>query len=148
MSRFGNTLFGTSPFIRWSLSPFLLGFALIMPLVLGEWDFLKIAIIAGLEILCFAVLLGFWAPERVGHAAFRIACLIVFLGYAAYLTAELLSGKPLLIPRSRAESSAVNAALGLVIIGLPALRYAIRGRFGSQDISHKTEEQSNNADDE
>ena len=135
MSRFGNTLFSASPFIRWSLSPFLAAFVLFFPFVVlaREPDFMKIMIVSGLEILAIAVLLGLWAPQRIGHVAFRIACLIVFLGYGVYLIAELRSGKELAIPHSRAESSPVNALLGLIVIGLPALRYAVLGRFASDD---------------
>ena len=146
MSRFNDTLFSASPFVRWSLSPFLLAFALAFPyLVLTqEPDLTKIIILSGLEILAMAVLLGLWAPSRIGHIAFRIACLIVFLGYGFYLIAELRSSKEPALPRSRAESSPTNALLGLVVIGLPALRYAIRGRSPSDD--QKTSEDESNQD--
>lgn len=143
MSRFGNTLFSASPFIRWALSPFLFASACLFPwfLLAREADAMTIVVVVGLEILSLAALLGLWAPFRIGHIAFRLACFVVFLGYAAYLFAELFSGKSLSVPRSRGESSPLNALLGCLLIGLPALRYALWGRF-------KTEAADPPADDE
>ena len=143
MSQFGNTLFHASPFIRWALSPFLLAFACLFPwlLLAKDREATTIVLVVGLEILALAVLLGLWAPFRIGHVAVRLACLLVFLGYAAYLIAEIRSGKSLSIPRSRAESSPVNALLGCILIGLPALRYAVWGR-------HKSEAPASSSDDE
>ena len=144
MSQFGNTLFSASPFIRWALSPFLFAFACLLPwfLLAKEVDAMKIVVVVGLEILALAVLLGLWAPSRIGHIAFRLACLVVFLGYAAYLFAELFSGKSLSIPRSRGESSPVNALLGCVLIGLPALRYALWGRFKAEAAETSSDDES------
>ena len=140
MNRFGDTLFRASPFIRWSLSPFLLAFILIFPfgVLSGGASALKVVIVAALEILALAVLLGLWATRRIGHMAFRLACLIVFSGYVAYLIAEIAetrAGKKLVISHSRAEPSPVNALMGLIVIGIPALRYAISGHLISQDES-------------
>jgi uncharacterized membrane protein YhhN len=137
MSRFGTTLFNASPFVRWSLSPFLLAFVLFFPFMLtyenGTLE--KVVTLVGFEVLGICLLLGFWAPHRIGHIAFRIACLLVFIAFVTYLLEEFRSGNPLSLPQSRTESSPGNALLGLFVIGLPALRYAIAGRFSSREES-------------
>lgn len=52
MSAFGQTLFGGSPFVRWTVSPFLVLFAIIMPFAmdLEKWE--VVLALGGLEFLC------------------------------------------------------------------------------------------------
>jgi hypothetical protein len=130
MSNFGETLFGGSRFIRWSLSPFVLLFALSMPMAIQQWTPARIALIAGMEFMCIALLAGFWLPQRFAHWAFRCLAAAVFLIYASYLIyAFFFSDAPFKLFQRRAESSPRNALIGFVIIGLPCLWYALLGRF-------------------
>ena len=79
MSKFGQTLFGVGGFIRWALSPFVLLFAVVMPLVIDEWTFGRAVLIGGMELMCFCLLAGFWLPPRIGFSAFRVlAGMVVF----------------------------------------------------------------------
>jgi hypothetical protein len=129
-SAFGQTLFGGGWFVRWTLSPFVVLFAVVMPLLVEKWTLKVSWIIAGSELLCIALLAGFWLPARIGRWAFRIVAAAVFVIYSAYLihqfffsdTAFTLVGRP-------GETSPRNALLGFVIIGLPSLWYALFGRF-------------------
>jgi hypothetical protein len=57
---------------------------------------------------------------------------IVFVAFLAYLADEVRSGKPWRFG-SRGEETPLDALLGLIIIGLPCLRYTLVGRFGSDD---------------
>ena len=70
MSQFGQTLFGTSGFIRWTLTPFVLIFAIFMPLALDGWTPTRVALMVGMELMCVALLAGFWLPT------FRIDALV------------------------------------------------------------------------
>lgn len=134
MSTFGSTLFSGSRFVRWSLTPVLVVFAVYFPFTLKEWDISKIIILLGLELIALTLLAGFWLPRRLGIVAFRLLCGIIFLAYAAYLFSECrlwLLGERTFSDNPRTASTPLNAFLGLVVIGLPALRYAWRGRFNS-----------------
>src|SRR5262245_24144747 len=71
LSRFGDTLFGGSPFIRWTLSPFLLVFALAAPLLIDRWTPIRVVVVSGMEFACIALLTGLWLPARVGRWALR-----------------------------------------------------------------------------
>jgi hypothetical protein len=130
MSAFGQTLFGGSRFVRWALSPFVLLFAVVMPLLVETWTLKLGVMIAGMEFLCIALLAGSWLPTRIGRWAFRCVAGGVFAVYAAYLIHEFFfSDTPFRLVESRGEASPRNALLGFVIIGLPSLWYALFGRF-------------------
>lgn len=130
MSNFGRTIFGGSRFVRISLTPFLLLFAVVMPLAIPKWTPTGVAVLAICELMSIGLLLGFWLPSRHRHWAFRGVAGLVFLGYSGYLIYELFfTNTPFELPKNRGESSPFNALLGLVFIGLPCLWYAIFGRF-------------------
>lgn len=140
MSAFGQTLFGGSRFVRWALSPFVLLFAVVMPLLVETWTLKLGGMIAGLEFLCLALLAGFWLPTRMGRWAFRILAGAVFLAYAGYLIDQFFfTDTPFRLVESRAETSPRNALLGFVIIGLPSLWYALLGRFTLREPQPETE---------
>jgi hypothetical protein len=130
MSAFGQTLFGGSRFIRWTLSPFVLLFAVVMPLLVEKWTLKLVAMIAGMEFLCVVLLVGFWLPAFIGRWAFRCVAGGVFAAYATYLVYEFFfSDTPFKLIEGHAEASPRNALLGFVIIGFPSLWYAFFGRF-------------------
>lgn len=130
MSQFGQTLFGGSAFIRWALTPFVLIFAISLPLLVEQWTPARVALMVGVELFCLTLLAGFWLPPRPGHWAFRGLSGMVFLAYAAYVVDMFVfndgaagsSGR-------RSDASPVNALLGCIVIGLPALWFALKGRF-------------------
>lgn len=125
MCHFGETLFGGGGFIRWALSPWVIVFAVSMPVLVGlagEWTLGKILVIVGLEFMCLALLAGFWLPARVGHWANRSLAGCVFLLYLFYLVDQLRKAELL-----------GQAFTGFVLIGLPCFYYAVRGRFGTRE---------------
>ncbi len=80
-------------------------------------------------VIGIALILGMFNPVRFGWAL-RIVSGVVFVAYAAYLVAELMEGNgKLTMPGSRGEANPVNAILGLLVIGFPALMYTLSGRF-------------------
>jgi hypothetical protein len=130
MNAFGQTLFAGSRFIRWTLTPFVLLFAVVMPLLVEKWTLKLATMIGGMEFFCIALLAGFWLPVRIGRWAFRSLGAAVFLVYAGYLIDQVFfTDTPFRLLESRSESSPRNALLGFVIIGLPSLWYALFGRF-------------------
>jgi hypothetical protein len=127
---FTQTLFRGSPFLRWALTPFLLLFAVVMPLLLDNWTPGALAVMIGMELMCLSLLAGFWLPARIGQWAFRILAALVFLAYAAYLIhAFFFTHTPFKLAERRSEASPRNALLGFVLIGLPCLWFALKGRF-------------------
>lgn len=134
MSTFGDTLFGGSRFVRWTLSPFVLLFAIAMPLLIEKWTLTRAAVMAGMEFMCLALLAGFWLPARIGHWAFRSLAGAVFVIYAGYLVDQFFfSDAPFRLVEGRAKPSPLNALRGFVIIGLPSLWYALFGRFSVRE---------------
>jgi hypothetical protein len=130
MSQFGEVLFSKSRFVRWTLSPVLLLFLMLFPLVIDGWTLKRIGLAAGIELLVLSLLAGYWLPEKYARIAFRIAAGLTFLAYVLYLIDKALFSKaPLTLTGSLGASSPRNAILGSIIIGLPCLWYSIFGRF-------------------
>jgi len=130
MCEFGRALVGGGGCVRWTLTPFVLLFAVGMPLLVPDWTFVGVAVMAGLELMCLCLLAGFWLPRRLGFGAFRILGGVVFLVYAAYLVYEVfVSDRPFAVSPDPGEPSPFNALLGFVLIGIPGLWLAVLGRF-------------------
>jgi hypothetical protein len=120
MSAFGETLFSGSRFMRWALSPFILIFAVFMPLLLEDWNATRIVLMAGMELACIALLAGFWLPQHWGIRAFRVLGALVFLAYAAYVIDGVILTK---------TAPKYESLIGFLVIGLPSLWFALKGRF-------------------
>jgi len=89
MSNFGQTLFGRSGFIRWALTPLVLIFAIFMPLLIDKWTPVGVAIMVGMELMCLALLAGFWLPARIGPQ-WVLLVLIPLKGYQVLGYADIL----------------------------------------------------------
>src|SRR5262245_8205370 len=119
-----------SGFIRWALTPFVLIFAILMPLRIENWTPARAVLMLGMELLCLALLAGFWLPARLGHWAFRSVAALVFLAYSGYAIHEFFfTDARFTLSGRRSEASPFNALLGFLIIGLPSPLFALRGRF-------------------
>jgi len=143
MSYFGTTLFSGSPFIRWILSPVLLLMMIWMPigmLTMTELNTTRVVILIGVELLALLLLIGFWSPPALALIAFRGVCFLVFLAYLAYVISEFRSDKPLTLPQHKGEASPIRSLFGFVMIGLPALGFAIFGRFTRRPPPTETRE--------
>lgn len=116
-------------FFFWSLSPFLIAFIVLMPLLIQKRDTGALITLATVELLAILVLLGLFNPFRF-RWAWRGVGGITFLGYSAYLIAMLIeTGGDVVITPRRSETSAFNAICGLIAFGLPGLCYAVFGRL-------------------
>jgi hypothetical protein len=122
-------LFSGSRFIFWALTPFLLLFAIVMPLTIVGWTQTKIVLVALLDILALLLAFGLYNPMR-NEWALRIVTGLVFSGYASYVASEIYSGAPLRLSGSEAEVSLRNSLLGLVLIGWPCIKFTLQGFDG------------------
>jgi len=139
MPNFGETLFGGSAFVRWTLTPFVLLFAFLMPLMIPGWTPTRVALTAGIELMCLALLAGFWLPARFGHWAFRGLAGLVFLFYSIYLVNQVFFGDaPFKLIEGRAGASPRNALLGFIVIGLPCFWFALFGKFTARNQVSRT----------
>jgi uncharacterized membrane protein len=121
MSKFGKTLFSGSRFIFWSLTPVLALCAVVLPLVVREWNATSVFWVISIEILLVTLILSLYSPVRFRWAS-RFVTAIVFCAYLAYVIDEIFwSGKSLM----DTEASARNAILGFIVIGLPCLWYTL-----------------------
>jgi hypothetical protein len=139
MANFGETLFGGSPFVRWTLTPIVILFAALMPFLITAWTPTAVAITVGIEIMCLALIAGFWLPAQFGRWALRVLAGLVFAAYVIYLIYEFFfSDTPFKVVEARAKASPRNALLGFIIIGLPCLWYSLFGRFTLRAESRPT----------
>jgi hypothetical protein len=139
MANFGETLFGGSPFVRWTLTPVVFLFAVLIPFLISGWTPTAVAITVGIEVMCLALIAGFWLPPRPQRWALRVLAGLVFVAYSIYLIYEFLfSDTPFKIDEARAKASPWNALLGFMVIGLPCLWYSLFGRFTLRAESRQT----------
>ena len=130
MSQFGQTLFGGGRLMRLILTLALLLFAAVMPLAVDDWTLKRGLFMAGLELMCIALVTGFWLPPRWRQRAFRLLTALVFLAYAAYVIDEFFfSQKPFHFIGHHRGASPFSALMGFLCIGVPCLWYTLFGRF-------------------
>jgi len=115
-------------FMFWSLLPFLLLFLVLMPLLVEMRTNSAFIAIVSLELLVGLLLLALFDPARFWWAGRGVGA-IIFLGYAVYLIALLLTVNDLIAEPRRSAPTALNATLGLIVFGVPGLCYAFFGRF-------------------
>ncbi len=129
-----DVLFGGSRFLFWLLAPVLLLFIVLTALFHPQWSLGSVTIIGGLDVLAILMIFALYNPKRF-HWAGRAATSLVFLAFLVYLIDEIASGHSWHFgPRS--ASSPLNALMGLLIIGVPCLRYTLLGRFGKKKEIH------------
>jgi hypothetical protein len=126
---FGETLFGGSRFIFWTLAPAVFLALLILNTTQVEWTPTRAAIVAAMDLGGALFVLGLYDNVRFRWAS-RALCAEVFLLYLAYLIYEWgFSRHPFQIVERRSVASPRNALLGFAIIGIPSLAYAVTGSF-------------------
>jgi hypothetical protein len=82
----------------------------------------------GFGTFCFLVAISCFTSGRVRQFIGSVIGCTIFLVGAAYLLAELSDG--VLWSGSRANPSAYNAVMYLILIGIPGVVYAYKVRFG------------------
>ena len=123
MTDFGKRVFDGSRFMFWMLAPIVV-FCAIVIAVNAEYSTVQRTLLIGLiEVAAVLFLLSIW-PYAPLIWARRGLCSIIFVVYAGHaLENGLLGGDP--------ESGRYESLAGLLVIGLPWLVYAVRGRWFS-----------------
>jgi hypothetical protein len=99
---------------------------MVMALTVDSWTLsAPVVLVSGLDLAVLLLVVALYDPQRFNWAA-RGVTGIVFLAFVAYLIDELLSGKSW---RFGTRRETLEALLGLLIVGLPCLRYSLVGRF-------------------
>ena len=130
MSTFGKTVFGGSRFVRWSLTPFLMLTALLMPLASQKTETSGMLILIGLEVVLVALLAGLWLPATLGRWCFRLVTAVVFSACLAFMIAGFYISRQSSTTRRRVDKeSPYKGVPAFVFIGLPCLWYTLKGRF-------------------
>ena len=123
-----EAFFRSTPLLRWTLIPVLVLFGAGMPFLVPKytlWRALLMTALSGTALVYAAALM--W--PRYLWLTGRIVAGMVFLFYIAYAVSEwFFSDHPFVIGERRSRSSPVNSLLGLLIIGVPAILYALRRR--------------------
>jgi hypothetical protein len=133
---YGKALFSGSKFVFWSLTPFVILFALIMTFAGREWTLTGIVITVIWDSSSLLLILGLWNPRRF-HWAHRSASGVVFGAYLLYLIDESWGGKGWNPPSSPSEPAPFNALFGLLIIGIPCLKHTLFGAFSPESQNTK-----------
>lgn len=130
MNKSGLNALGAMRSWRWVLSPALLLFAIVMPLLTESWTLKQVVLMAGVELICACLLGALWLSGHLREVALRGLAWLVFLAYAAYLVDRVwFSSEPFQAWEPRSKASPRNALLGFLIIGLPCLWFAVLGRW-------------------
>lgn len=122
----GKALFGGSRFVRWTVVPMVILCGLVLPLLEEHWT-LERAWKLGLVECCLVLLvLAVGWPDRFRWAG-RVLAGVLFTVNALALVSDLRD-----VPAgvSWTDTNAWNTARAMLILGLPSLWYAVRGRFG------------------
>lgn len=116
-----------SRFMFYCLAPIMLAFVALMPILIPKHDLKTWLVLGPIEILVVLGLLVFYNAKKFWWCG-RVASGIIFAAYVAYLVSMIVEGIWFDGWRLSA-SSAPNAILGMIFIGLPSLWFTIFGRF-------------------
>jgi hypothetical protein len=123
---------GLSLLPRLILGAFALLFGVVMALVAPPND--KAAYFYAFAIFCLLISVACVTTGRTRQFVGSIIGITLFLLTCGYTIHELLTGAPLVGPRS--QPNVANSFLCLVFFGLPGIAYAAKARFGFNLLPH------------
>ena len=116
-----------SRFVFWCTAPFFVATLVLLPFLVSPPAAIGWIVLIAFELFAACAFLGLYDPVRF-KLCWRAAGAIVFAGYLAYLVDMVMKGQWLGNGR-RAETTVLNALLGLFLFGYPGFMYAVFGRF-------------------
>lgn len=131
MNDFGKTLFSGSRFIFRSLTPFLILFAITMPLSVTVWTVTKVILVIVSEIAAWLLVLGLWNPDRFRWALRCVAALVCGICVAAIIEEIFFTGKGFTFGEIIKGEAQLGALKGFILLGTSCLIYTLSGRFYS-----------------
>lgn len=119
--------FQFSPGVRLFLLIVLVPSTLAIPFLPIQWNGTRILVIVALELLFAFVILGLATRST---SAWRVVCGMLFLVFLTYFIIELQRSNWQIWPLLRTPShSPAKALLGLIGVGIPAMKFALTGRL-------------------
>jgi len=131
MNDFGKTLFGGSRFIFWCLAPFLILFAIAMPLLAMEWTLARAVLLIAFEIVAWLLVLGLWNPRRFGWALRVVTALVCGVCVTAIVDELFFSGEKFTFREIISGRAPLGTLKGFAFLGISSLTYTLLGRFFS-----------------
>ncbi|MEM8933615.1 MAG: hypothetical protein AAGE94_20670 [Acidobacteriota bacterium] len=101
----------------WLLASAAVLLAAALPFFQETWSPERLAVLAGAELALACVVAWLFDPVRFA-GAMRLLCFLIFLAYLKHMLDEVGGERP-----------AHEAIIGFVVLGLPALVYAVFGRW-------------------
>ena len=146
MNHFGKTLFSGSRFIFWSLAPFLILFAFVMPLTTVDWNITRVILIIVMDLVALLLAVGLYNTGRF-RWALRGVTIIVFFAYVAYLLNDLAHLSHAITLAGIVNGDRPWRSIGAFLsIGMPCMVYSIRGTFSWQQPNSSKEQVSTSLD--
>lgn len=102
-------------------------FIVLTPFRQGAWSTELVILVLGVDALGILFVLALYEPKRF-HWAGRAGTGLVFVAFVWYLFDEIARGGSWYSDRI-SEPGSINALLGLLVFGVPCLRYTLLGRF-------------------
>jgi hypothetical protein len=106
-----------------------------LPPLVEKWTFKAVIAIGWLEVLCACLLAAACTPPTVSAILWRVLAGLLWLTFVGYLVAELIASGGTFTTSKTSQHSVLSALLGLVFIGGPSLKYALRGNAANPDDS-------------
>lgn len=98
-----------------------------MPPLVPAWTTKATLAVAWVELLCAVVLGAVIAPARISVGLWRVLAGLIFVTFVGYLVLELVASGGRITVSKRSQHSVLSALAGLIIVGWPCLKFALRG---------------------
>lgn len=131
MNEFGKRLFSSSRFIFWSLTPFLILFAMAMPFLVIKWTAATVILMIALEATASLLVLGLWNPYRFRWALRCVTAVVFGLCLTAIIDELFLSGNSFTFSNVVSGKAPVGNIKGILFIGISCLLFTLFGKFFS-----------------
>jgi hypothetical protein len=131
MNDFGKTLFSGSRFIFWSLAPFLILFAIVMPFSMTGWTATRIIVVGASELAALLLVLGLWNPNRFKWALRGVSAIVFGICLTVTIEELFLSDKRFTIGGIVSGDAQPGDLRGIIFLGTSCLVYTLLGRFSS-----------------
>ena len=113
----------------WLLSPFVLLFLGLLPIITDEWTPFRTLLLLAVETGGILFLVMLWSDSTLGLWASRGLGAIIFLLCLGYFVDEwFVSDRPFQLVERRSDTTPRNALIALIVFGLPCLWHAVRPR--------------------
>ena len=111
------------------------------PMLISAWTPKATIITIWLEVLCVTLVAAVTTPPAISSVMWRSLAGLIFLTFVGYLIIELISSGGRITFTKPSQHSVVSALAGLIVIGLPCLKFALKG-VGPEPDATQSEQDS------